>query len=138
MKRILAPLDGSASSIHALEYLLDRKKRGERAEVFAINVQPDLPSSRFVSREAIEHWQAQEGEKALGSAPVRKLLDQLGADVYAENGDTAEVIVKFAKKTGCHEIVMGTRGLGRLKGLVMGSVATKIVQLATVPVTLVK
>jgi nucleotide-binding universal stress UspA family protein len=138
MKRVLVPVDGSASSLHALEYMLKRKAHGERAEVYIINVQPEFPSSRFVSRDAIEHWQAQEGEKALGSAVMRKLIDQLRADVYAETGDAAETIVKFAKKTGCHEIVMGTRGLGRLKGLVMGSVATKIVQLAPIPVTLVK
>jgi nucleotide-binding universal stress UspA family protein len=35
-------------------------------------------------------------------------------------------------------IVMGTRGLGAMAGLVLGSVAMKVVQLARIPVTLVK
>jgi nucleotide-binding universal stress UspA family protein len=35
-------------------------------------------------------------------------------------------------------IVMGTRGLGPVKGLVLGSVANKVIHLAEVPVTLVK
>ncbi len=33
---------------------------------------------------------------------------------------------------------MGTRGLGRISGLMLGSVATKVIHLATVPVTLIK
>ena len=33
---------------------------------------------------------------------------------------------------------MGTRGMGAVAGLVMGSVAQKVVHLAAVPVTLVK
>ncbi|MFN0302201.1 MAG: universal stress protein, partial [Burkholderiales bacterium] len=36
------------------------------------------------------------------------------------------------------EVVMGTRGLGSVSGLVLGSVATKIIHLVDVPVTLVK
>jgi nucleotide-binding universal stress UspA family protein len=36
------------------------------------------------------------------------------------------------------ETVMGTRGLGRVANLVLGSVAHKVVQLAEVPVTLVR
>jgi nucleotide-binding universal stress UspA family protein len=33
---------------------------------------------------------------------------------------------------------MGTRGLGGVSGLVLGSVATQVIQVATVPVTLIK
>jgi nucleotide-binding universal stress UspA family protein len=33
---------------------------------------------------------------------------------------------------------MGTRGVGRVAGIVLGSVAHSVVHLATVPVTLVK
>ena len=44
--------------------------------------------------------------------------------------------------TGCgmdaaDEIVMGTRGLGGLAGLLLGSVATEVIREAKVPVTLV-
>lgn len=38
----------------------------------------------------------------------------------------------------CHQIVMGTRGMGASGNLFMGSISIKIVQLADVPVTLVK
>ncbi|XOT98343.1 universal stress protein, partial [Alcaligenes pakistanensis] len=35
-------------------------------------------------------------------------------------------------------IVMGTRGLSALPGLVLGSVTTKVLSLVNVPVTLIK
>ncbi|MCJ9712965.1 universal stress protein, partial [Bordetella hinzii] len=38
----------------------------------------------------------------------------------------------------CDRIVMGTRGLGAVGGLVLGSVAQKVIHLSPVPVTLVK
>jgi nucleotide-binding universal stress UspA family protein len=62
----------------------------------------------------------------------------LEADTYVETGDPAECIIAFAKKSKCSEIVMGSRGLGRLSGLLLGSVVAKVVQLAEVPVVAVK
>ena len=53
-------------------------------------------------------------------------------------GDAAETIVSYAKDKGCHQIVMGTRGLGSVSNMIMGSVATKVIHLADIPVLLVK
>ena len=50
----------------------------------------------------------------------------------------ATAIVSFVSKARGDEIVMGTRGLGRIGNLLMGSTAMKVVQLAEVPVTLIK
>jgi nucleotide-binding universal stress UspA family protein len=48
------------------------------------------------------------------------------------------VIVEVARNMKCGEIVMGNSGLGAVAGLVLGSVARKVVYLAKGPVTLVK
>jgi nucleotide-binding universal stress UspA family protein len=53
-------------------------------------------------------------------------------------GETASLIVSSAEQHGCDGIVMGTRGMGAIGNLVMGSVATKVVHLSRLPVTLVK
>ena len=50
----------------------------------------------------------------------------------------AETVDRVAREVGAHQIVMGTRGLGNLGNLFLGSVATKVVRLTRVPVTLVK
>jgi nucleotide-binding universal stress UspA family protein len=46
--------------------------------------------------------------------------------------------MQYAEDKQCEQIVMGTRGLGTVSNLVLGSVATKAIHLAKVPVLLVK
>ena len=53
-------------------------------------------------------------------------------------GDAAETITTYADQKKCDAIFMGTRGLGRVAGLLLGSVATKVLHLTKVPVTLTK
>ena len=48
------------------------------------------------------------------------------------------MILGIAEKESADLIVLGSRGLGALSGLVMGSVSQKIVQLAPCPVLIVK
>ena len=53
-------------------------------------------------------------------------------------GHIAETIAQYAKENGVSQIVMGTRGMGAISDLVLGSVATKVIHLSSVPVTLIK
>jgi nucleotide-binding universal stress UspA family protein len=48
------------------------------------------------------------------------------------------VIADYARDEGCALIVMGTRGLGSIANMLLGSVATKVIHLAEVPVLLIK
>ena len=52
--------------------------------------------------------------------------------------DAATTIARRADSLQCEGIVMGTRGMGAIANLLLGSVAAKVVHLANVPVTLVK
>ena len=54
------------------------------------------------------------------------------------NDFPAEVICKYAKEKGVFQIFMDTRGLGSVSGLLLGSVATKVIHFTDVPVLLVK
>ena len=53
-------------------------------------------------------------------------------------GEPAHVIAHYANEKAIDQIVMGTRGLGSVAGLVMGSVTTKVLSLTDVPVLLIK
>ena len=86
----------------------------------------------------IKRTQLEHGAAALANA--KKLLDRAGLDYEAHVliGDPAEKVAQFAKRNRFDKIIIGTHGRGSMTGLLMGSVASKVPHLATVPVTLVK
>ena len=55
-----------------------------------------------------------------------------------EGYDVAETICDFAREYNYDQIVMGTRGLGNIQGIVLGSVSHKVIQISPCPVTFVK
>jgi nucleotide-binding universal stress UspA family protein len=137
-RNILVPMDGSRAALHALEYAGRRFRDSDNTCLLILNVQPRLPSSRTVTKAMIAEYHERQSEDAL--APARALAEKLGSvtQVYARLGDPATEIAAFARRTHCAEIIMGTRGLGRVSGMLLGSVAQKVVGLANVPVVLVK
>ncbi|MBM3511128.1 MAG: universal stress protein [Alphaproteobacteria bacterium] len=61
--------------------------------------------------------------------PARERLKKAGVakvEVALQQGDAAEVIVDFAKEKVVDTIVIGSRGLSDLEGLVFGSVSHKV------------
>lgn len=135
---ILVPMDGSEPALRALDHAI--RKAGESGEIRVVNVQPPIPSSvgDFVGADAIRRYHEEEGEKALAEARAR--LDRAGVRYTAEIrvGQSAETVAQVARECGCDEIVMGSRGRGGFSGLVLGSVASRVLHVSPVPVTVVK
>lgn len=141
MKRILIPVDGSETSLKAVKALLDARRYDPVERVDLLTVQMPLKAGAFgsgLSQEEIDAYHKEEGETAVQAASA--LLTQAGVpfDVHIEAGAAAETIPRVADETGAHEIFMGTRGLGSVSALFMGSVATGVLSLTELPVTLVK
>ena len=86
----------------------------------------------------IAEHQRRGADEALAS--VRPLIKRLKRDArtYTAIGEPATTIVAFAKKHRCHAIVMGSRGQGPIAGVMLGSVAAKVIHLAACPVMVVK
>jgi nucleotide-binding universal stress UspA family protein len=53
-------------------------------------------------------------------------------------GDAGEVINQYAKAKQCNYIIMGTRGMSSVAGMLLGSIASKVLHLSEVPIILVK
>ncbi len=140
MLKILLPVDGSKPAERAVRHVIALGASGLAVSVLLLNVQPAaLPRSSPKSKRRAEMLQQLEaGEKAL--RPAMTLLERAGVPYksHSHAGAPADGILKFAGGKHCDAIVMGTRGLGAVAGLVLGSVAMKVIQLATIPVTLVK
>ncbi len=140
MYRILVPVDGSDVALRALGHAVRLARLIGEAEIHLVNVQPPISRSvgTFVGGDNIDRFYREESDNAL--APARKFLQDEGLPVHAAMriGSSGQAIVDYANELPCDEIVMGTRGLGRIGTLVMGSVATEVVHLADFPVTLIK
>ena len=67
------------------------------------------------------------------------VLDEAGVAYEAMRlvGPIAETIVEHATKVGVDMIFMGTRGMSALANMALGSVTTRVLHLAHVPVMLV-
>jgi nucleotide-binding universal stress UspA family protein len=132
--KLLVPIDGSGPALRALKWAGSTRD----ATVLVLNVQPRMPSSRFVSKAMIAEHQRRGADEVLESA--RPLIKRLKLDVRMHRavGDPPATIVAFAKKHRCHAIVMGSRGHGLIAASLLGSVAAKVIFLAECPVTLVK
>ena len=142
MLKVLLPVDGSEASVRATEALIRMLAwYGERPaiEVLAVHLPvPRLPNMKVVvSEEAIERYYAEETDAMLAAS--RKALDAAGVtySVHRLVGPVAESIVDHARHIGADMIVMGTRGMTALSNMVMGSVATRVLHLARIPLVLI-
>ena len=141
MINTLVPVDGSPCSLRALAFALHALRRESGARVHVLNVQAPLIhvwADKLVTPDMIDAELRSDGEKVLVQAKIMALSASIGCVPHVGIGAVAEEINAYATKHGCDAIVMGTRGLGVVAGLVLGSVAQRVVHLATVPVTLVK
>jgi nucleotide-binding universal stress UspA family protein len=142
MLKVLVPVDGSKNAERAVDYVLGLVANSKApVELHVLNVQLPIVSGgvrMFFKGEEIESYYQDNGQEALRA--TRERLDQAG-QTYVQKvsvGPIGETITAYAKEQHCDHIVMGTRGLGAISGMVLGSVATQVIHLAEVPVTLVK
>ena len=142
MKKILVPVDGSENSSRALEHAVSFAKDGDSAAVTILHV-IDMPPTVYIeSQKLLDQLLAnfrEESAKVLDK--YRTLAQSRGAKavhIAVMEGDAAKTIVDYANKGGFDFIVMGTRGLGGVKGLLLGSVSMAVIQTAKMPVMVVK
>ncbi|MGZ8202946.1 MAG: universal stress protein [Burkholderiales bacterium] len=141
MLKALIAVDGSSASERAVRHAIAIFKSRGPMEIHLLNVQAKadaLELRRFMKPGEIKRSQLEHGAGAL--LPAKRLLDRAGVK-YKEHvliGDPAETIARFARRGRFDQIIMGTHGRTGMSALLMGSVATKLLHLSTVPVTLVK
>ncbi len=143
MRNVLVAFDGSDSSKRALQYVIDfARDHGATLQVHLLNVQSEPTMyGEYVTGAMIEQMQ-----QSLLAAAVKTLewaVDQLRpTDIryttHTALGNVAEQVALHVQQHNCDTVVMGTRGLGTFTGMLMGSVATRVVHEVSVPVLLVK
>jgi nucleotide-binding universal stress UspA family protein len=141
--RILVPVDGSGSANRAVAHAVVLVEGRPDAEIILLNVQNQQTLdtsdiSRVTSVGANATRAVDTSKKAFGEGIALCRKAQVKFETRSAFGLTAETINRIAREVAANQIVMGTRGFSPLHGIVLGSVSTKVIQFAQVPVTLVK
>ena len=142
MQKLLVPVDGSENSMRALRHAIARAKSNGPVSIHVVcaHEEPIVfgEVAVYVSKEKIEALQRKQSEAPLEAAARELEAAKVTFTKEVLVGPIGQTIAKRAEELGCDGIVMGTRGMTALGGLLLGSVATKVVHASKVPVTLVK
>lgn len=138
--KILAPVDGSDNSFRALDQAIFLAK-STGAGVTAMHVIENPPTvyveSQKLLNELLANYRA-ESAKVLDRC--KQVADKSGVKIETviAEGDAASNIVGYAHKENFDLIIIGSRGLGRFKEMVLGSVSNKVLHHAKCSVLIVK
>jgi nucleotide-binding universal stress UspA family protein len=142
MAGIIVGADGSAHSLRALEWAI-REAGIRRTSLTVLAVYRALPDYWGAVTSPGAHVLAEDARKTAQEAADR-LLDQAGArsrplsvTVQEANGLPAEEILKAADDMDADMIVVGARGAGGFKKLLLGSVSTHVTHHAHCPVVVI-
>jgi nucleotide-binding universal stress UspA family protein len=138
--RILVPLDGSELAERALG-LVDPWARALHAEIFVLRVVE--PRSMAATDPSAFLWLDPTAEIEEAHAYVQGMVKKLQADGFAARGADAfgfavPTIVDTARAESADLVAMSTHGRGGLTRLLMGSVATGVVQRMCAPMLLAR
>ena len=139
--KILVPVDGSEGANHAVDHIIGLAKAQPANDIHVLNVQIPVLSGNvkmFINEQQLNDYYREEALAALKSAQARLDQAKIPYTHHISFGHVAETIARYAKENSIDQIVMGTRGLGAISEFVLGSVASKVIHLSSVPVTLIK
>lgn len=149
-RMIIAAVDGSVHSLNAFEHALEIAK-AQGAKLFIVHVVPDTMTgslveygTRFGSMAIVQkYYRSAEKEAIEWLKPLENRARQQEVNAKSEilwelSKSPVDLITEYAKKHSVDLIVMGTRGRGGFKRLLLGSVASGVVTNAKCSVLVVR
>jgi len=142
--RLLVASDGSENALRAAKFAAKLAAAAPNIKVTVIIVNDILDKIKYYSLRTptvigeVDAFFKEQAQEALDL--TLEIFSQKGvkATGVVKMGNPAKDIVDYAHAEGIKHIVIGSRGMGSLRGIVLGSVSSKVVQLADCPVTIVK
>lgn len=145
-KKILVPYDGSEHAKKALQQAIAIAEDGEGAKLFVASVCNMVSAMNNFDQVSIaegclttkltEDLEAQcKADLEEAKALIPKGVE---TEMIYEVGSPGPVLLNVADDKKCDLIVMGSRGLGPLKGIFMGSVSSYLVSRSKCPILIVK
>jgi nucleotide-binding universal stress UspA family protein len=141
VKEILVPVDGSDNANRAVRFAASMASSLD-VPVRLFYVFP-AASVEVIGMAGMSRDDIDQAAQAAAQRAFDKTREALGDDAPKDMeeetsiGDPAEEIVRYAEDDPGVMIVMGRRGLSRMKSLVLGSVSDKVSRHAKSPVTII-
>jgi nucleotide-binding universal stress UspA family protein len=138
--KILVPVDGSDNSFRALDQAIFLAKT-TGAGLTAMHVIENPPTvyveSQKLLNDLLANYRA-ESAKVLDKCKQTADSNGVPLETVIAEGDAASNITAYAQKEGFDLITIGSRGLGRFKEMVLGSVSNKVLHHTKSSVLIVK
>ena len=140
LRKILVPIDGSKQAYDAVKdaVYLARLSGAELHILIVVDLNKEVAAFEQVSLSGYVPAELKEGAYNLLTELMHEIPREVKAKAKVEVGTPAEVIVETAQDGEFDLIVMGSRGFGTLKSLIMGSVSQYVLQHAHCPVLVVR
>jgi nucleotide-binding universal stress UspA family protein len=140
---IVVATDGSRYSVAAASEAIGLAKRNGSV-LTVLSVVPSEISTpvdidfTVSQRELIAEKEMQEAEKNVRAVKEAAQKENVSVKAYIMSGKPADAVIETAKEKGADLIVLGSHGRTGLERLLMGSVAERVIVLASCPVLVVK
>lgn len=139
--RILLAVDGSDGSLNAAKHVARLAREGLALDAVVVHVQAPLLFIDLLlpmNDEKLARLTQEQGRQAVAPACAVLRDAHVSHRVEITAGEPGRRIIELAAELGADLIVLGARGLGPVKGLLLGSVSSAVLQLAPIPVTAAK
>ena len=138
-EKILLAADGSDHALHATQIAAELARNPNAKELRVVVAYDMIPPYFGEPNMQIAIDARMEEAKAV----IQKTIEAIGkvpCEIHTEliEGSAAEAIIDVATTRKSNVIVMGSRGLGKLAGLLLGSTSQKVVSHAPCPVLITR
>ena len=140
IKRILCAIDRSPSSLQAFGYAL-ALARWQSARLNLLEVIEEAPPpgvNRAPTSDGVPNETRTTLERDLRRVLTARRASDVKVEISLRNGNVVQEILAQAKTSRPDLMVIGSHGRGGIQRLVLGSVAEKVLRLATCPVLTVR
>jgi nucleotide-binding universal stress UspA family protein len=138
--KLLVPVDGSENSLRALEESIFLSKKLD-AQITALHVMEKAPTVYIHPQKELEELlknYRKESERILEKCQQLGKNNRIELNMAVSEGDVASKIIQYAEKGRFDMVVMGHRGSGKFKEMVLGSVSEKVLHRTKCSVLIVR
>jgi len=153
-EKILVPLDGSEHSLRALEIAIQMAKKfgGKITLIHVYSVTfgpvimpepttltpPGFPVMTPAEVSKVAEAARKAGSSILADGEQKVKAEGIQVETILKEGPTVQEIIKKAREDSFNLIVMGARGISKIKEILLGSVSDGVIRNTPCPVLVVK